>query len=199
MIKLGLGKLLFFGATVTLGGCLDAAEGRVGADAVADTDTDTDADAVADTDTDTDTVADTVAVADTATVTDTDTDTATVADTDTDTDAVADTDTDTVASDPCEGPLRISPREGPAAGGTLVYAEGQEFYIGALTWMMKIGDAPATEMIIDPDPGFAPCRVAFRTEPSAAGTFDVAVYYGWGEPNDTTDPRYGLAGEYTYR
>jgi hypothetical protein len=108
---------------------------------------------------------------------------------------------DISAPDPCVGPLRISPRRGPAAGGTVVVAEGMEFYIGALTWMMKIGDAKATEMdynIVGPPP--LPCRISFVTEPSQPGTFDVQIYYGWGEPSayDADFPRHGIAGQFTY-
>lgn len=121
------------------------------------------------------------------------------ADTDaSDTDTSADVADDTAQGAPCEGPLRVSPRRGPAAGGTLLIAEGQKFYIGALTWMMKIGDAPATEMLYAPEAPPEPCRIVFRTRPHAAGTYDVAVYYGIGEPDPQVSPSYGLAGPFTY-
>lgn len=178
-MKLTFGLL----AALAVGGCLDSRPGTV-ADA-----SDADADALVDTEDGADGVdafvTDT-AVPDTAVV-----DTAVV-------DVAPDTlVADTAAPDPCTGPLRISPTHGSTIGGDLVVAEGVEFYIGALTWMMKIGSAPATEMLYGEGVPMGPCRIAFRTPPNPPGTYAVYVYYGWGEP-DPAGREPGDAGTFTY-
>jgi|GEM_PF-3388193 len=179
-----------------LSACLDSRSGTV-----ADTGSTADVDAledasdtlVSDTAAPLDTVADTTA-GDTSVVDTSPADDVPIVDVAVDTVPVVDTTT----PDPCAGPLRITPRYGPSIGGTRVVAEGMQFYIGALTWMMKVGDAPATEMLYSEEIPFAPCQIAFDTPPNPPGTYAVYVYYGWGEPHEPDQLESGAAGTFTY-
>ena len=98
----------------------------------------------------------------------------------------------------CIGPPRIRPDHGPTTGGTIIFVEGMEFYIGALEWWGQIGDGPGLRPIYGVDLGITECGMAFYSPPMEAGTYPVSVWYGgypsYGDESRGADP----AGHFTY-
>ena len=78
--------------------------------------------------------------------------------------------------DRCEPPIRMTPTNGPASGGTRVEIFGEDWYIGALWWLATFDDVMAYE-IYDGEP-LPPCTLPFETPPHAPGRVPVSVNYG---------------------
>jgi hypothetical protein len=99
----------------------------------------------------------------------------------------------------CEGPLRFSPDHGPSTGGTLLLVTGDEFYIGALEWLARIGDGPWLMPVYGAGlTAEFPCTLAFLTPPMPPGTYPVWVLYGWPGDNPGVPEIDPLAQSFTY-
>jgi len=94
----------------------------------------------------------------------------------------------------CLLPLRVTPDRGPTTGGTVLQVTGSEFYIGAMAWLVRIGEGPWLWAMDG-----APCSLSTLTPPMPAGTYPVSVLYGWPYPAPAPPPdQEQPAGYFTY-
>lgn len=85
-----------------------------------------------------------------------------------------------LSENPCEGPPRIVSYEvHTAVGGSHVVAEGMEYWIGALEWMLYIESAEQYVFMDYAYPYMDTCRIAWELPALAAGAHDLLVFYGW--------------------